>query len=56
MWQRIDAGLRQAFREDARVRADLPGLSARVAKGDLAASVAARELLAHFLGPEGQSA
>jgi LAO/AO transport system kinase len=56
MWQRIDAGLRQAFREDARVCADLPGLSARVAQGELVASVAARELLAHFLGPKGRSA
>jgi len=56
MWERIDAGLRQAFREDAGVRADLPGLSARVAQGELVASVAARDLLARFLGARGLQA
>jgi hypothetical protein len=35
------------------VRAALPEVSARVARGDLVASVAARDLLARFLQPGG---
>ncbi|MEO8388833.1 methylmalonyl Co-A mutase-associated GTPase MeaB [Polaromonas sp.] len=46
MWERIDAGLKQAFRQDPEVRERLPGLLAEVARGDVAASTAARSLLA----------
>jgi LAO/AO transport system kinase len=45
MWERIDAGLRQRFRTHPAVRAALPGLSADVRQGRVAASVAARRLL-----------
>jgi LAO/AO transport system kinase len=45
MWERIDAGLRQRFREHPQVRAALPQLIAAVRGGQLAASVAARRLL-----------
>lgn len=46
MWERIDAGLKQAFRQDPQVRERLPGLLAEVARGKVAASTAARSLLA----------
>jgi len=46
MWERIDAGLKQAFRQDPQVRERLPGLLAEVARGEIAASTAARSLLA----------
>jgi LAO/AO transport system kinase len=46
MWERIDAGLKQAFRQDSQVRERLPGLIAEVARGEVAASTAARNLLA----------
>ncbi|MEO7887580.1 MAG: methylmalonyl Co-A mutase-associated GTPase MeaB [Polaromonas sp.] len=46
MWERIDAGLKQAFRQDPEVRERLPGLLAEVARGEVAASTAARSLLA----------
>ena len=45
MWARIEAGLKQAFRANAQVRKLLPGLSAEVLAGRLAASTAARQLL-----------
>lgn len=45
MWERIDAGLKQAFREHAAVRAQLPGITREVEEGRLAASTAARRLL-----------
>jgi LAO/AO transport system kinase len=45
MWERIQAGLQQRFRQHAAVRAALPGISAEVGAGRLAASVAARRLL-----------
>jgi LAO/AO transport system kinase len=45
MWERIDAGLKQAFRQDAAVRELLPRLTEQVAGGALAASTAARQLL-----------
>ena len=45
MWERIEAGLRQRFREHPAVRAALPELSAQVRAGTLAPSVAARRLL-----------
>ncbi len=46
MWERIDAGLKQAFRQDPQVRERLPGLLGEVARGEVAASTAARSLLA----------
>ncbi len=49
MWERIEAGLREAFRQHADVRRMLPGLSAEVLQGRRVASAAARELLAAFL-------
>ena len=45
MWERIEAGLRQSFRAQARVQVLLPELSERVRHGQLAASTAARQLL-----------
>ncbi|MFO1295518.1 MAG: GIY-YIG nuclease family protein [Rubrivivax sp.] len=48
MWERIDAGLRQRFRDSAAVRAALPGFTEQVRAGTLAASVAARRLLDLF--------
>jgi LAO/AO transport system kinase len=46
MWERIDAGLKQAFRQHPRVRELLPGTVAQVAAGTMPASTAARQLLA----------
>jgi len=46
MWERIEAGLRQAFRENAAVRALLPQMTRDVEQGRVAASTAARRLLA----------
>ncbi|GKS77172.1 methylmalonyl Co-A mutase-associated GTPase MeaB [Acidovorax sp. SUPP950] len=46
MWERIEAGLRHAFRQHPEVRALLPTLQADVAAGRIAASTAARNLLA----------
>lgn len=46
MWERIDAGLKQAFRQDPAVSALLPSLIAEVESGRLPASTAARNLLA----------
>jgi len=45
MWERIDAGLRAAFRHHARVRRALPGVLQQVDAGQLLPSVAARSLL-----------
>lgn len=45
MWERIDAGLKQAFRRNPAVRALLPGITKEVEQGRLAASTAARRLL-----------
>ena len=45
MWERIEAGLRQRFRQHPEVRAQLPALADEVRAGRLAASVAARRLL-----------
>ena len=45
MWERIDAGLKQAFRSNPAVRALLPGITKEVEQGRLAASTAARRLL-----------
>ncbi len=46
MWERIDAGLKQAFRQNPAVQASLPEMTRAVAAGELAASTAARNLLA----------
>ena len=46
MWERIESGLKQRFRQDAAVRKLLPGLTEQVEQGQLAASTAARQLLA----------
>jgi len=48
MWERIDAGLKQAFRHNPAVQASLPQMTRAVAAGQLAASTAARNLLAAF--------
>ncbi|MBA2963255.1 MULTISPECIES: methylmalonyl Co-A mutase-associated GTPase MeaB [Ramlibacter] len=48
MWERIEGGLRSAFRQDAQVRELLPTISADVDEGRLPASTAARRLLAAF--------
>ena len=45
MWERIEAGLRQRFKQHPDVRAQLPALADEVRAGRLAASVAARRLL-----------
>ena len=46
MWERIDAGLKLAFKQNPAVRARLPELTSAVASGQMAASTAARNLLA----------
>ena len=45
MWERVDAGLKAAFRNHPQIRAQLPQITAEVAAGRLAASTAARNLL-----------
>ena len=45
MWERIDAGLKHAFKHHEAVRDLLPGLTAQVVSGQLPASTAARQLL-----------
>jgi LAO/AO transport system kinase len=45
MWDRIDAGLKNAFRNNAQVQELLPILITQVNQGTMAASVAARRLL-----------
>jgi LAO/AO transport system kinase len=45
MWERIDAGLKQSFKSNPAVRAQLPSITAAVQSGQLAASTAARSLL-----------
>lgn len=46
MWERIESGLKQAFRQNARVQALLPQMTRDVADGRVAASTAARRMLA----------
>ena len=46
MWERIDAGLKLAFRQDPAVSTLLPVLIAQVSSGQIPASAAARNLLA----------
>ena len=45
MWERIDTGLKQAFRQDPAVSALLPTLAIQVSEGRMPASTAARNLL-----------
>jgi LAO/AO transport system kinase len=45
MWERIDAGLKQAFKQNPAVRAQLPAMTDAVVQGRLAASTAARNML-----------
>lgn len=45
MWERIDAGLKQAFREHPQVRQLLPQFTKQVLEGRMAASTAARNML-----------
>ena len=46
--ERIEAGLRQSFRAQPRVRELLPQLSEQVSQGQVAASTAARQLLSAY--------
>ena len=48
MWERIDAGLKQRFRDHPKVRGQLSETTARVLAGELPASTAARALLDLF--------
>jgi LAO/AO transport system kinase len=48
MWERIDAGLKQNFRTQLRVKELLPKLSEQVILGQVAPSTAARQLLSAF--------
>ncbi|THU02892.1 methylmalonyl Co-A mutase-associated GTPase MeaB [Lampropedia puyangensis] len=50
MWERIETGLKQAFRQQADVQALLPQLQTQVLDGQLAASTAARQLLDVYAG------
>ena len=50
MWERIDAGLKQAFRQHPAVQADLAQTLVQVQAGTLAASTAARNLLLAYAG------
>ena len=52
MWERIDAGLKLAFRQHPAVRAQLDALTTQVAAGHVAASTAARNLLNLYGGRE----
>ena len=45
MWERIEAGLKQAFKQNPQVQALLPQLTKKVLNGEVAASTAARNLL-----------
>ncbi len=45
MWDRIEAGLKQRFDSHAQVKNELPKLAQQVRKGQVPASVAARQLL-----------
>nr|WP_315478298.1 methylmalonyl Co-A mutase-associated GTPase MeaB [uncultured Rhodoferax sp.] len=51
MWERIDAGLKQSFKNNPAVRAQLPQLTVAVQSGQIAASTAARNLLAALSTP-----
>jgi LAO/AO transport system kinase len=49
MWERIESGLRQAFRQHPEVKSLLPQLTRDVEQGRVAASTAARQLLSAML-------
>jgi LAO/AO transport system kinase len=53
MWERIESGLKQAFRQDPAVKQLLPELTRQVEQGALAASTAARRLL-DAMNPNGE--
>ena len=53
MWERIESGLKQAFRQHADVKALLPQLTKDVERGKVAASTAARQLL-DAMNPNGE--
>jgi LAO/AO transport system kinase len=53
MWERIEAGLKQAFRANPAVQQALPALQQAVLDGQCAPSVAARQLLAAQAGSAG---
>jgi LAO/AO transport system kinase len=53
MWERIESGLKQAFRQDAAVQALLPQMTRDVEQGRVAASTAARQLL-HAMKTNGE--
>jgi LAO/AO transport system kinase len=53
MWERIESGLKQAFRQHAGVQAMLPQLTKDVEQGKVAASTAARQLL-DAMNPNGE--
>ena len=50
MWERIDVGLKTAFRAHAQVREALPGITHAVQQGQLPPSTAARQLLGAWAG------
>ena len=50
MWERIESGLKQAFRQHPDVKSLLPQLTRDVEKGRVAASTAARQLLSAMQG------
>jgi LAO/AO transport system kinase len=50
MWERIEAGLKQAFRQNPQVQQLLPQLTQEVLAGRLAASTAARNVLLAQVG------
>ena len=50
MWERIDNGLKHAFRQHPQVQAQLPQMTQDVLAGRLAASTAARNLLSAHMG------
>jgi LAO/AO transport system kinase len=50
MWERIESGLKQAFRQNPEVKALLAHTTRDVEQGRVAASTAARQLLAAMLG------
>lgn len=49
MWQLIDSGLRQYFRQHPKVQAELPQLSAAVSAGSVPPAAAARRLLGYLM-------
>ncbi|MFI0547017.1 MAG: methylmalonyl Co-A mutase-associated GTPase MeaB [Brachymonas sp.] len=53
MWERIHAGLKQAFEEHPQVAAQMGSVTQQVLDGQLPASTAARQLLAVFQKPAG---